>query len=335
MHNEVCPACLGSEVKTVDRVATRSLKDLYRRAGLDVSRYLASTDEIRLNKCVTCDLGFFAPHCAGDDVFYEELQQFDWYYQSEKPEYEYARRFITGGDAVLEVGCGKGAFRAWLPASAAYTGLEFNGEAVRKARSAGLRVLKQPIEAHAAIAPGNYDVVCSFQVLEHVPQPRGFVQACIQALKPGGKLILAVPSEDSFLGLAEDAHLNMPPHHALRWSDQALRNLAHREGLSVINLWHEPVADFHEEWHKDTLARHYFVQLGLSKPTLVNQSLTGKVLGRLLRAKSVRDFFAAKAAGRLSCAKHGHTVVLVAGKPVRSVPVSSTEHLLSEDACVE
>jgi len=332
MHNEVCPACLGKEIKTVDRIATEHLDSLYRRAGLDVSRYLASTEEIRLNKCVACDLGFFTPHCAGDDLFYEKLQQFDWYYQSEKPEYEYARRFVSGGDKVLEVGCGKGAFAAWLPGSSAYTGLEFNAEAVRKARAAGLQVLKQPVEAHAAIAPGKYDVVCSFQVLEHVPQPREFVKACVQALKPGGKLILAVPAEDSFLGVAEDAHLNMPPHHALRWSDRALRNLAHREGLSVINLWHEPVADFHEEWHKDTLAQHYFVQLGLRKLTLINQSLTGKVLGRLLRVRSVRDFFAAKAAKRLAYAKHGHTVVLVAGKAVRSVPVTPAEELLLDEA---
>jgi SAM-dependent methyltransferase len=268
-----------------------------------------------MNKCVACDLGFFVPHCAGDDVFYEQLQNFDWYYQSEKPEYGYAQGFISGADAVLEVGCGKGAFRSWLPASIDYTGLEFNDEAIRKARAAGLNVFKQPIEEHAAGAPGKYDVVCSFQVLEHIPEPRGFVRACVRALKPGGKLIVAVPAEDSFLGVASDAHLNMPPHHVLRWTDRALLNLALREGLSVVDLWHEPVASFHEDWHKDTLAHHYFVQLGLTKHKLVGRTFMGKVLARLFRTRRVRDFFAAKATKHFAPAKNGHTVVLVASKP--------------------
>jgi SAM-dependent methyltransferase len=190
-----------------------------------------------------------------------------------------------------------------------------NDEAIRRAQAAGLNVFKQSIEEHATIAPGKYDVVCSFQVLEHVPEPRGFVHACVQALRPGGKLIIAVPAEDSFLGVASDAHLNMPPHHALRWTDRALRNLALREGLSIVELWHEPVAPFYEDWHKDTLAHHYFVQLGITKYTLVGRTFTGKVLARLFRTKGVRNFFAAKTAERFPHAKFGHTVVLVASKP--------------------
>jgi 2-polyprenyl-3-methyl-5-hydroxy-6-metoxy-1,4-benzoquinol methylase len=315
MPNDVCPACLGGEIKAVDTVAASGLKKLYSQVGLDVSPYLDATSEIRMNKCLACDLGFFEPHCAGDDVFYEQLQKFDWYYQSEKPEYGYSRRFISDADTVLEVGCGKGAFRSWLPASTEYTGLEFNDAAIRRARSDGLHVLKQPVQEHAESAPEKYDVVCSFQVLEHVPEPRGFVQGCVRALKPGGKLILAVPAEDSFLSIASDAHLNMPPHHALRWTDRALRNLAAREGLSVVDLWHEPVASFHEDWHKDTLAHHYFVRLGLNKHKLVGRTFMGKLLGRLFRKQAIRNFFAAKAAKQFPLAKFGHTVVLVAGKP--------------------
>lgn len=330
MESAVCPACRGREITTIDRVSTHDLQGLYGRAGIDVSRYFAATPEIRLNKCTACDLGFFAPHCAGDDVFYEQLQKFDWYYQDEKPEYGYARNHVQRRDAVLEVGCGKGAFRAWLPDSVQYTGLEFNDEAIRKARSAGLDVVRQTVEEHAAAAPGKYDVVCSFQVLEHVPEPLGFLRACVEALKPGGKLVIAVPSEDSFLGLAADAHLNMPPHHALRWTDRALRNLAMRHGLDEVELWHEPVAPFHDEWHKDTLARFYFVHLGLRKKKLVDRSLTGKVLARLLRNRSIRDFFASQALRHHPCAAHGHTVVLVATRPVMvrgEIPISSEDIL--------
>jgi SAM-dependent methyltransferase len=315
MLTDACPACRGPQIETIGKILTDDLKGLYARAGLDVSRYFKGTKEIEMNKCSACDLRFFVPHCAGDDAFYEELQKFDWYYQSEKPEYGYSQRFVGGQDAVLEVGCGKGAFRSFLPASTEYTGLEFNDEAVRRARSSGLNVLKESIEDHAAAAANKYDVVCSFQVLEHVPQPEGFVRACVEAIRPGGRLIIAVPSEDSFLGVASNAHLNMPPHHALRWTDEALRNLAHREGLSVVDVWHEPVASFHEEWHKDTLAHHYFVMLGLNRGRLIGRTFVSKVLDRLFRIRLVRDYCAAQATTRFPQSKFGHTVVLVASKP--------------------
>lgn len=328
MEIAICPVCKGQEITTVDRVSTRDLKSLYSRAGIDVSRYLAAVFEIKLNRCKRCDLGFFTPHCAGDDVFYEQLQKFDWYYQDEKPEYGYAQSHIRSGDKILEVGCGKGAFRSWLPTSVQYTGVEFNDEAIRKARSLGLNVIKQSIEEHAAIAADEYDVVCSFQVLEHVPEPLGFVQACVKTLKPGGKLLIAVPSEDSFIGQAVDAHLNMPPHHALRWSDRALRNLATRLGLANVELWHEPVAPFHAEWHKDTLALLYFVRLGLRKKKLVDRGLVGRILARVIRNQSIRDFFAARASKHFPHATQGHTVVLVATKPVLvegEVPIASDD----------
>ena len=315
MENAICPACQGRQISTVDRVSTSDLIWLYAQVGLDVAPYFKGIPEIELNKCKICDLGFFTPACAGDDLFYEQLQQFDWYYQDDKPEYAHARDLVGSSDAVLEVGCGKGAFRSWLPAEVQYTGLEFNDEAIRKARSAGLDVIRQPIEEHAGKERGKYDVVCCFQVLEHIPQPRGFVHACVEALKPGGKLIIAVPAEDSFLSMAVDAHLNMPPHHALRWSDRALKNLALREGLDVVELWHEPVASFHEDWRKDILALHYFAQIGLSKHKLIDRSLIRRLLGRLLENSAIRDFFAARASKKLTRA-HGHTVVLVASKPV-------------------
>ncbi|HVL75541.1 MAG TPA: class I SAM-dependent methyltransferase [Noviherbaspirillum sp.] len=333
MQFEACPACLGENIKTIHRIATRDLETLYGREGLDVSRYFGATREIRLNKCLACDLGFFSPHCAGDDLFYEQLQKFDWYYQDDKPEYDYARKLVGDAQRVLEVGCGKGAFFSWLPESVEYTGLEFNDEAIRKARSAGLNVFKQPIEEHAKLEAGKYDVVCSFQVLEHIPAPRGFIRACVQALKPGGKLIFAVPAEDGFLGVAANAYLNMPPHHVLRWSDRALRHLAFREGLSVIELWHEPVAEFHREWHQETLARHYLVQLGLGQQRLVDRTLTGRVFSRLLRSGGIRDYFAAKAAKRFAPATHGHTVVLVASKPVWS-EVHAVQRKASPDTVV-
>jgi SAM-dependent methyltransferase len=312
MPTLVCPACSASAIATVDAIASADIIDGYRSKGIDVSACFASTPRIGRYRCASCDLGFFSPPCAGDGAFYEQLQQFDWYYQDDKPEYAYAGRHVASGAKVLEVGCGKGAFRFTLPPSVSYTGLEVNDAAVGKAQAAGLDVSKQSVQAHAASNPHKYGVVCSFQVLEHVPEPRQFVHACVQALAPGGKLILAVPAEDSFLALAPNAPLNMPPHHVLRWSDLALTKLAQREGLSIVDLWHEPVAPFHRVGHLQTLAFHYFVMIGLAKSRLIDRSLSYRVIGRLLRNTALRDALAARVVRRFPALGCGHTVILVA-----------------------
>ncbi|MFC0133706.1 methyltransferase type 12 [Massilia eurypsychrophila] len=312
MPNLLCPACSSGAVIAAESIASADLVAGYRDKGIDVAACLAATPAIVLFRCAGCDLGFFSPPCAGDAAFYEQLQQFDWYYQDDKPEYAYASGHVEEGARVLEVGCGKGAFHAALPASVSYTGLEFNDAAVARAQAAGLAVSKQPVEAHAAANPGRYDVVCSFQVLEHVPEPASFVHACVQALAPGGRLILAVPAEDSFLAIAPNAPLNMPPHHVLRWSDLALANLARREGLALVDVWHEPVASFHSEWHRQTLAFHYFVLCGLARTRLLDRGLRYRAIGRLLRFKGLRDALAASVLRRLPELDRGHTVAMVA-----------------------
>lgn len=310
-----CPACGESNSSEVDTLTTADLADLYRRRGIDVSAYFGANPVIRRFRCDSCDLGYFSPPCPGDERFYEQLQTQPWYYQDEKPEYAFATGFVRNGDKVLEVGCGKGAFRAFLPADIDYHGLEFNEEAVQKATAAGLSVRREYVEEHALSHRGYYQVVCSFQVLEHVPAPDTFVRACVESLAPGGLLIIAVPAEDSFLAVAPNAPLNMPPHHVLRWSDQALRNLAARERLLLETIWHEPIASFHQEWQTQALAHHYFVMRGWHRNKLIDNSLPHRLIGRLLRRERLRHTLARRVAQRNPVLGHGHTVVLVASKP--------------------
>ena len=302
-----CPGCLSQRVASIETLDVGDLITLYASTGVDVTGSYSLIDA-RIRALFGVRTPFFRP--GGGAAFYESLQRFDWYYQDQKPEYLFAKRFIRDGAAVLEVGCGKGAFRAMLPHSVCYTGLEFNDEAVRKARALGLNVKKGSIEEHADTAGAAYDVVCSFQVLEHVSEAGRFVASCVKATKRGGCLLIAVPAEDSFLGVAANAHLNMPPHHLTRWTDDALCKLANRVGLDVQELWHEPVADYHRHWHGGVLARHFLNQLFFRKFRLTDDSIFFKVVSRLLRLPFAIDACAGAAAALWPRMRYGHTVVL-------------------------
>ena len=170
-----CPLCGAASPGQWARVSARDLERIYQRAyGVRIASLTATHDELRLMHCRACDLKFFDPAIAGDVAFYEALESFDWYYTKAKPEFDLAASFVNAGDHVLEVGCGAGHFGKRLE-RARYVGLELTELAAKAARGAGLDVRRETLEAHAASAAGAYDVVCFFQVLEHISQPGAFL----------------------------------------------------------------------------------------------------------------------------------------------------------------
>lgn len=324
---DACLFCGNIAVQAVDRVASTRLVDVFAQGyGADVQHLFQSApDNLTLFACAHCALRWFSPQIIGDAEFYECLQKFSWYYQDDKPEYGYAKNFVERGDAVLEVGCGKGAFSAALGQGVRYRGLEFNRAAVDKARAQGLDVEARTIEHEAQAAPAHYDVVCHFQVLEHVSNPRQFLVDCIRTLKPGGRLVVAVPAEDSFLNLAQDSWLNMPPHHLTRWTDAALLSAVEQLGIDTLEVWHEPVATYHAAWYREVMIRTAIDRLLGRRPTLAAsrwQHRRAKAMRILARTLGLENLLFERGERGFPYRGRGHTVCLVGRKRVSDLLTS-------------
>ncbi|MBV9462649.1 MAG: methyltransferase domain-containing protein, partial [Verrucomicrobiae bacterium] len=266
-----------------ETVPAADLVRLYRKSlGLDIAGELRGASEIRQLECGRCGLLFFDPRPAGSEKFYAALQGFDWYYVDEKDEYALAAARLRPTDRVLEIGCGKGVFGSMIRVGR-YVGLEFSPEARDSAEKRGLEVLHESIQAHAASNRGAYDVVCAFQVLEHVPDLNDFVRASVEALKPGGLLIYSVPSADGFLGVARNAVLNLPPHHMSWWRDRAFRSLAKNFGLRAEEIVQERLQPAHRLWYAQVLAMEALKKtFGVkSRNRLVDLSFGHRALGKI------------------------------------------------------
>lgn len=238
---------------------------------------------------------------------------------------EKAREFSSDLDAlrlvrdrkILEVGCGKGLFlRACQDlGAAAVTGQDFfNKRPLDFARDelgiADLRTVG--FEDRGAWPDGEFDVVCSFDVVEHVHDLADFFEQCLRVLRPGGVLYHATPGSDSVsnrVGRALVGHFGSVTK--LRTTGTSLVNLQDddnfRGGAHVSLLGRDQVDWIARQYGLTTLKaeyvssytysnRHYAALIpGLRKlPPAVGASVFAGVR-RVVRNKLV---FAARAATR-------------------------------------
>ena len=247
--NRCCPLCHSENIHEIENIHVADLEKSYKRmVGDSISDEFIGIPDISFMCCSDCDLKFFNPAITGSETFYEKLQKIDWYYMDEKDEYDYAKKFINEKDSVLEIGSGKGAFSKKIKCNN-YIGLELSSKAIDIAAKDNITILNESIQIHAVNNSNKYDVVCAFQVLEHVADIKSFIESSVQCLKPNGILIYSVPSADSFVSLAPNGFLNMPPHHISWWSDKALSNITDLFGIQLIDIYHEELAEIHKQWY--------------------------------------------------------------------------------------
>lgn len=302
----VCPLCQANESSLREEIQTANICELYRESfGIDARRLFLDTKSVGFIECTACGLRYFSPMVTGDGEFYDELQKQPWYYLESKYEYDLVANMIAPGAGVLDIGAGKGAFADRLVSGVQYTGLDSSPEARRKAQSKGVDILNESIESHALSHHGGYDFVVSFQSLEHVADPSAFLTAAAECIRPSGKLVIVVPSDDSFLRFASNSPLNMPPHHVTRWPDRTLREIAKRYGLKLSFLHHEPLQDIHSEWGFAVMAGAMLGRGGhlTERRSSVFAKVISRVagiLGRVLSKHLAREFW--------PC---GHSVIVV------------------------
>lgn len=101
--------------------------------------------------------------------------------------------YIAPGSRVLDVGCADGALLRQVPSIGEYIGVDPDAPAEG---SGPARFVRDTWPSAAKEVDGTVDIISALAVLEHVPpaEQGPFAAACAKTLRPGGLLLITVPS---------------------------------------------------------------------------------------------------------------------------------------------
>jgi cyclopropane fatty-acyl-phospholipid synthase-like methyltransferase len=133
---------------------------------------------------------------------------------------------------VLEIGTGEGALGSWLARRYDYTGVELDDRSRATAESRiaaeGLGDIRAGLDD---VGDEVFDLVCSFEVLEHIADDEQALKQWHDLVRPSGWLLLSVPAHTADSGAADEL-----VGHYRRYERDALRDQLHGAGFEVVRF---------------------------------------------------------------------------------------------------
>ncbi|WP_292426077.1 methyltransferase domain-containing protein [Methanoregula sp.] len=142
----------------------------------------------------------------------------------------------TKGGIALDLVAGSGAFASCLKNTGFFNdviALDISDSCVTACKNAGLSAQKGTI---SDIDPGNLDLICMNDLIEHVFAPADQLAECRKALKSGGFIAIATPNGEGFdFKILKEKTKNItPPEHLNYFNPRSMKLLLEKAGFTPI-----------------------------------------------------------------------------------------------------
>lgn len=200
----------------------------------------------RLVKCSDCGMIFESPRYDAQTIVKGYMASQEGEHDSQYPMRVYsfyrtlkkhAKYLPVPGTKVLDIGTAGGAF---LDAAKQYGydayGMEPSADLVARGKARGLQIEQGTIESHS-FAQGSFDMVCLWDVIEHLPDPKSALVEIKKLLKPDGILLINFPDIDTWQAKLAGKRfwwiLSVHLHHFTR---KSIRDICSRTGFEAFHF---------------------------------------------------------------------------------------------------
>jgi len=238
-------------------------------------------DELPVARCIQCEMIYLPeiPDPREVSAFYEKYGDFKGLGLEVLSRPKLAKARLTDrhvaillnsgglkGSTLIDVGCSHGRFLQM----ARYCGANVIGIEIDKAACASLQQLNiQNYQDLSVCRPA--DVVCAFQLLEHLEMPQEFCSEVCNALTEDGRLLLALPNGGEVEQIGESwVGFRVDLEHFNYFSLKTLARLLGRYNLFIEQFW------FHSQ---PNIPRSSSPFLGRSATAPILRRILGRTLG--------------------------------------------------------
>lgn len=227
-------------------------------AGVDRS-LLFEKDGFQYQICGNCETVYISPRPSQAILagFYEVSHVYHHFLNSIFPETKEARRehfFRPRVDRIIEASSAAGLTKpAIMEIGAAFglfceeaektrffgkiIGVEPNREMAERCRNQGLNIIQKMVEDVLPEEVGALDVICAFEVFEHLLEPLRFLESCKNLLASGGLLFLTMPNGKGFdLSMLGALSGTYNFEHLTYFNPHSIGLLLERGGFEVVNI---------------------------------------------------------------------------------------------------
>jgi 2-polyprenyl-3-methyl-5-hydroxy-6-metoxy-1,4-benzoquinol methylase len=283
--------------------------------GENAGRLYLLKHQLKLVRCDRCSMIYTNPvPAAFASGSYYDNSGADYYLSPTKLESDYAgvrferelrffRRHCASG-SVLDVGCSSGGFLFQLgkkcPGAYDLTGTDISGPALDYAESRGVRVVRGDFLGQDSCGC-RFDAVTFWAVLEHLVDPRAFLEKARSMLKPPGLVFVLVPNMQSLAARLLGARYRyIYPQHLNYFTKATLTKMVgpdfsvvewrsmHFNPVVIWQDWRQGGAEISNAQRGDLLRRTTaYKQNPVLKPFKALYQLAEKALGAAILADNV------------------------------------------------
>jgi 2-polyprenyl-3-methyl-5-hydroxy-6-metoxy-1,4-benzoquinol methylase len=231
---KTCPACDGAEHALFVEIYGFGYRECQACGHLFLANPPAPEDIARLYQGETEQSRVY----VGEELFRRRVEQIA------RPKASFCAEHVAPGGIWFDVGCGTGELLrvvrelGWEP-----RGCEADAAHVEFARKQGMDLIRGYVDELPAELGPNIRVLSALNLLEHVPEPRRWLERLSAPLASGAHVVIEVPRHPSLSSFSNLLHPELacrhiyPPDHLHIFTEASLERVLAAAGLRARAVW--------------------------------------------------------------------------------------------------